>query len=415
MRTVGLVVEYNPLHNGHLYHFSEAKKQTQADAVVAVMSGCFLQRGEPAIVNKWVRAEMALHMGVDLVLELPFAYAAQNAEQFAFGAVATLDATGVVDTLCFGSESGDIERIEKLAALLTEEPDAFRAALVLGLASGMSYPAAYGQAAAQVLGDASGTQDTSEPNNILGLNYCLALRRLGSRIIPTTIKRQKAGYHDIDTTDAHIASATALRKRILESGSLDTIEPYVPPSTLAALAAEQSAGRFPVTWDAFFPYVQHTLLTRTPDELSCLHEMTEGLEHRLLAALPHASSFRELMEAIKTKRYTWTRLQRLLLYSMLHVTRDQIEFATAGGPAYIRVLGFSNTGRELLRQMKKTARVPVLTRVPQEKHPLLALDVRAASVYVLAYPARLRRREMQREYWQTPIMMPLSAEEPSDN
>ncbi|BAU27556.1 putative nucleotidyltransferase [Aneurinibacillus soli] len=405
MRTVGLVVEYNPLHNGHVYHFTEAKKQTKAEAAIIVMSGYFLQRGEPAIAGKWARTEMALRMGADLVLEIPFAYAAQNAEQFAFGATATLDATGIVDTLCFGSESGQIERIQKLASLLTDEPDVFRTVFARELARGVSYPTAYGRAAAQLLGDADAQKDTSEPNNILGLNYCLALRRLGSSIIPATITRQKAGYHDTEMTDTRIASATALRKHLLESGSLMTIEPYVPSSTLAVLANEQSSGRFPVTWDAFFPHVQHTLLTQTPEELALLHEMTEGLEHRLLAALPHAATFHELMESLKTKRYTWTRLQRLLLYSMLHVTRDQMKQATAEGPSYIRVLGFSDTGRELLRQMKKTARVPILTRVPKEKHPLLALDIRAASVYALAYPTELRLREMQREYWQTPIML----------
>ncbi|WCN39049.1 nucleotidyltransferase [Aneurinibacillus uraniidurans] len=405
MRTVGLVVEYNPLHNGHVYHFTEAKKQTAADAAVAVMSGYFLQRGEPAIASKWARTEMALRMGADLVLELPFAYAAQNAEQFAFGAVATLDATGIVDTLCFGSESGHIERIQTLASLLTDEPDAFRTALATELARGVSYPAAYGRAAAQLLGDADAQKDTSEPNNILGLNYCLALRRLKSSIMPATITRQKAGYHDTEMTDTRIASATALRKHLLESGNLLTIAPYVPPSTLAVLTDEQNAGRFPVTWDDFFPHVQHTLLTQTPEQLALIHEMTEGLEHRLLTALPQAAAFHELMESIKTKRYTWTRLQRLLLYSMLHITHDQMKQATIAGPAYIRVLGFSDTGRELLRQMKKTARVPVLTRVPKSKHSLLALDVRAAAVYALAYPLELRLREMQREYWQTPIML----------
>lgn len=405
MRTVGLVVEYNPLHNGHVYHFTEAKKQTAADAAVAVMSGYFLQRGEPAIASKWARTEMALRMGADLVLELPFAYAAQNAEQFAFGAVATLDATGIIDTLCFGSESGQIERIQTLASLLTDEPDAFRTALATELARGVSYPAAYGRAAAQLLGDADTHKDTGEPNNILGLNYCLALRRLKSSITPATITRQKAGYHDTEMTDTRIASATALRKHLLESGNLLTIAPYVPSSTLAVLTDEQNAGRFPVTWDDFFPHVQHTLLTQTPEGLALIHEMTEGLEHRLLAALPQAATFHEFMESIKTKRYTWTRLQRLLLYSMLHVTHDQMKQATMAGPAYIRVLGFSDTGRELLRQMKKTARVPVLTRVPKSKHPLLALDVRAAAVYALAYPLELRLREIQREYWQTPIML----------
>ncbi|GEN34149.1 nucleotidyltransferase [Aneurinibacillus danicus] len=409
MKTIGMVVEYNPLHNGHAYHFTESKRQTGADAVVAVMSGHFLQRGEPAIVNKWARTEMALRLGVDLVLEIPFVYATQNAEQFAFGAVATLHATGVVNEICFGSESGEIAWIEELAAVLADEPIAFQQALRQGLEQGLSYPAAYGeaiQAALPGLVDDTVRSHAAEPNNILGLNYCLALHRLRSSIRPATIKRQKAGYHQMTVTDQSIASATALRKLIAEqpSGGIEAIRPYVPASTSDILRKEEAAGRFPVTWNLFYPYLQHQLLTRWPDELGAIHEMNEGIEHRLLAALPRAASFRELMETVKTKRYTWGRLQRLLLYSMFNLTRKKMNAAVNGqGPAYIRVLGFNRVGQRLLKKMKETSTLPVITRVGKNKHPMLALDVQAGSLYALAFPEHLRQKEMQREYWQPPL------------
>lgn len=409
MKTTGIVVEYNPLHNGHAYHITESKSKTGADTVIAVMSGNFLQRGEPAIVNKWARTEMALRAGVDLVLELPFVYATQNAEQFAFGAIATLHATGIVDEVCFGSESGDITWLDHLAALLVKEPVSFKEVLQSGLAQGLSYPSAYGHALTSLLPEIA--TDTTfdqiqQPNNILGLHYCLALHRLQSPMKPATIKRQKAGYHQEHVTDQHIASATALRKIIREHSRthLSSIEAYVPQSTLDVLHTEKTAGRFPLDWDCFYPYLQHQLLTHWPEELKHIHEMNEGVEHRILQSLPYAASFRELMEAIKTKRYTWTRLQRLLLYSMLNLTHGKMEAAAPKqGPAYLRVLGFTSAGQTLLKRMKKTSTLPVITRIGKEKHTMLALDVQASTLYAMGMDTAIRQKEMQREYWQAPL------------
>ena len=215
MSTVGLVVEYNPLHNGHYYHFQQSKKVTGADSAICIMSGNFLQRGEPAVVNKWARAEMALRMGADLVLELPVAYSAQPAEWFAFGAVSALDATGLVDSLCFGSESGDIGWLEAAADVLQDEPAPLRELLQQELKAGVPYPAAYSRAVAQLVPGAD-ESELAKPNNTLGLHYLIALRRLRSGIRPQTIARTKAEYNQTDITDGRIASATALRKLLFE-------------------------------------------------------------------------------------------------------------------------------------------------------------------------------------------------------
>ncbi|WCK53019.1 nucleotidyltransferase [Aneurinibacillus sp. Ricciae_BoGa-3] len=405
MKTVGVVVEYNPLHNGHAYHLQESKRQTGAEAAVAVMSGHFLQRGEPAIVNKWARTEMALRAGVDLVLELPFVFAVRNAEIFSYGAVATLHATGVVDTLCFGSESGKIDWMVKLARHLTVEPESFKDKIRQALDSGVSYPTAYGLA----VNDFAASQglspgvNVSEPNNILGLGYCVALERLKSPIVPATIQRTKAGYHQSHITDNRIASATALRKLIFEK-DLSAIKPYVPGATYDILNRFAVAGHFPMSWDLFFPYLQSMMIANQPDELQFILEITEGLENRIMKTMPHAGSFDSLMDQLKTKRYTWNRLQRVLLYTLFRLTREKT--ARAGSePAYIRVLGFTDKGRSLLRKMKDKSSLPVITRIGQVKHPMLDLDIRAGMMYAMGLPEQLREREKLRDYWQAPVQL----------
>ncbi|MEK5002437.1 nucleotidyltransferase [Paenibacillus sp. FSL P4-0127] len=412
MNVVGIIVEYNPLHNGHVYHFAEAQRLTAADAVIAVMSGDFLQRGEPAIVDKWARAEMALRLGADLVLELPIAYAAQPAEWFAYGAVALLEATGVATHLCFGSEAGALEALQPLAERLAAGGGALKAAVAEELATGASFPAAYAAAAARLLagGAAAGADAAAaralleQPNNSLGLHYLIALRRLHSGIAPVTVRRRAAGYNDAAPTDARIASATAVR-RLIAGGGLDAAAPYLPPFTADILAREFAAGRGPVTWENLAAPLFHQLLLASTEQLRACHEMTEGLEYRIKKALPllEKPTVSELLAKLKTKRYTYTKLQRTLLHALLQHPRDLLTpEALAEGPGYLRVLAFSNRGQELLKRMKKRAKLPVVTRAAELDHPQLSLDIRAAAAYANGMPVR-QAEQLFREYRQPPI------------
>ncbi|MCC3373039.1 nucleotidyltransferase [Cohnella sp. REN36] len=394
MRTVGIVVEYNPLHNGHLYHIQQSRKITEADAVVAVMSGHFLQRGEPALADKWARAEMALRAGCDLVLELPVAYSAQPAQWFAHGAVAILEATGVVDALCFGSESGDLATLDRIAARLATEPDALRRRLAELLKEGRPYPTAYAEAVRELLaaeGDEAGAGfGLDQPNHTLGLHYLLALRRLGSRIVPASIRREKSEYGQTSITDGAIASATALRKLVADAGgALDGLAPYVPPSTLDILRREAAAGRAPLTWEHFARPLFHQLHALSPAALSAFAEVTEGLEHRIRASLRGLPDWRieALLDALKTKRYTRTKLQRTLLRILLgHGKAELSPERLAAGVTYIRVLGFTDAGQALLRRMKRDAAVPVVHSAAAGSWPYLDLDARAGAVYAAAFP-----------------------------
>lgn len=382
MRTVGVVVEYNPFHNGHRYHIEQSKKITDAEVVIAVMSGYFLQRGEPALVSKWTRTEMALYGGADLVLEIPTVYACQSAEWFAFGAVALLEATGVVDALSFGSESGDVTWMNDVAATLAREPLPFRERLQGYLRRGWHYPRAYGQALHDFHPDAS--PELSKPNNILGLNYLSALKKLNSNIVPYTVQREKADYHETKPSDSAIASATAIRHTWLETGMVDTIRPYVPPSTYHLLEQAVRQGMEPITWETFHQALFGKLMTTSSEALRRIYEMEEGLEYRLHQRLAEATSVNAYLTAVKTKRYTWNRLQRILTYLLLGLTkRDIAALNLANGPSYIRVLGFSDRGRTLLKQMKKTTSLPIVTRIRRDQPPMLQWDIRASRLYAL--------------------------------
>lgn len=399
MKVVGLIVEYNPFHNGHLFHFQQALKETNADACVAVMSGNFLQRGEPAVVSKWARTKMALSVGIDLVLELPTAYCTQNAEMFAFGAVSALDSLGMVDFLCFGSESGDIAWIKELADRLADEPLEFKHELKSLLKDGLPYPKAYAKAASTLVPDAETRLE--QPNNILGLNYVLALNRLQSTIEASTITRIKAGYHQADISDSRIASATALRKLIFEH-SVDQIKDFVPLSTYEILLEEKAMGRFPLSWKEYFPFVLHSILSKSKAELAQIHEMEEGLENRLKSLQLKAGDFGSFMDLLKTKRYTWNRLQRVMLYLLLNLTKKEMNsFRIKEGIPYLRVLGFNEKGRHLLHQAKARSKVPLISKVAGINHPMLELDIRASHIHSLGY--RTQGLEDQSDYHYSPM------------
>jgi predicted nucleotidyltransferase len=415
LKTVGLIVEYNPLHYGHVYHFRQSKINAKADAVIAVMSGNFLQRGEPALVNKWARTEMALQMGADLVIELPVAFSSQPAEWFAYGAVSALHQTGIVDSLCFGSESGEIDWLKALAHRLHQEPKAFQQNLKQQLKKGINYPAAYSQAIQDFVGEDPQMKDAqafnlAQPNNVLGLHYLIALERLKSNIEPLTITRQKSGYHQQDITDQQIASATALRKILMEQQNTTEISPFVPPYTYDILCREWEANRGPMHWDRFAMNLFHQLLNSTPLQLSEIYEVSEGLENRIKQILPQLNlneslSIDMLLEAVKTKRYTRTKLQRTLLRILLNHSKQDLEMnKLSQGVPYLRVLGFSDTGRILLKQMKTTAKVPVVSNPARSSFDFLDMDIRAASIYSLAYP-KPSSQEIFRDYYQAPIYL----------
>lgn len=371
MKSCGIIVEYNPFHNGHLYHIQMAKKLTDATVIIAVMSGNFLQRGEPAIIDKWSRAKQALSQGVDLVIELPFAYAVQSADYFARGAIKLLQALNC-ETLCFGTETGDDINYEfwgQFTAMNQEKMDQLFQQMKN---TGDSYPTRMMKIFRQLCPEKELT--FSLPNQILGLSYAKenAYYEKPMQLFP--LKREMAGYHDL-TIHHKFASASAIRTAVI-ADKLDTIQNVVPSLTLQDLKELPS-----ISWSDFWPLLKYKLISSSYLELQNIYQMTEGIEYRLKEIAKKATSFEMFIRLAKTKRYTWTRLQRLAAYTLLNVTKKEIE--SCWEDSYVRILGFNQVGQKFLSQQKKIDKLPIVSKINQSNSQQLLLDIRGDSIYQL--------------------------------
>lgn len=370
MSVLGIVAEYNPFHNGHLFHLREAVRLSGAEHVVAVMSGNFVQRGEPALCDKYARTLMALKGGADVVIELPTLFAASAAGDFAEAAVTLLEKTGIVDCMCFGSEGGNLAEIEAARDLL-DEGDAFKERLRNFLGKGKAYPAAFGAAAKNA---AYGVFDG--PNGTLGALYLHALKKLNSKIVPYTIKR--GGF----------ASASELRKTAARGGIAE-IAGAVPPFTYEILS--NYGGKF-VTLADFSLIFQYLAKTLDNGRLQEILGMDEGLHNRFIRFAGEYSGLEEILAGLKTKRYTYTRLQRAALHAVLGITKsDAARYKALGGPQYIRVLGFRREKAGLLREIERKASLPMIVNLKNAKSRLnspalemLESEIRMTDIYNLA-------------------------------
>ncbi|MGN7941229.1 nucleotidyltransferase [Virgibacillus sp. 6R] len=402
MKAIGVVVEYNPFHNGHLYHLRESVKKSNADIVIAVMSGYFLQRGEPALVPKWERTKMALQGGVDLVVELPYAFATQKAETFANGAVSILDALHC-SYLCFGSETGDIAPFLHTNEFLQKESEQYEEYIKHFMQTGVNYPTAL-SLAYQKISNRKDTLDLSQPNNILGFHYVKAISKLNSNMIPLTIKRYKAGYHDKDFASTSIASATSIRNSLFDQNA--DISSYVPNDTYTILEKYKEQYGVFHQWENYFSFLKYSLLTMKEEELKSIYEVEEGLENRVLKLIIDSHCFQDFMEQLKTKRYTWTRLQRLCMHILTRTSKQEMNLINQHETSpYIRLLGMSERGQEYLRSIKKNLKLPIISKVSGFHHPLFEIDLRAAATYFMIFPEPLRSRLLKTEYTTPPIRM----------
>ena len=412
MGAIGIVAEYNPFHTGHALQLARTRELLGADLpAVAVMSGCWVQQADCAIADKWTRARLALMGGVDLVLELPTVWAVSSAESFARGAVSILNAAGVVEYLSFGSESGDIGQLGRVAACL--DGGEYPALLKEQLDRGLSFPAARQRAAEQLLGTDAAV--LSRPNNTLGIEYLRALHALGSPIRPVTVKREGAGHNEAAVFSGQMSqeeadqlfwqhnttlSATAIRGYLTE-GEWERMAPYLPQGGLELL--RESAPELPV-----LARLERAILARvrtmSAEDWGRLPDAgtAEGLPNRLERAGRTCTSMAEFFDLAKTKRYAHSRLRRLVLWAFLGLTAADVP----GAPPYLRVLGFSARGQELLKEMKKKAALPILTKpaqakdLPEPGRRLFWLESRCTDLYDLC---RAAPRPAGEEWTRSPV------------
>ncbi len=409
MKIVGLIAEYNPFHNGHTYHIQKAKEITGADYAVVIMSGDYVQRGTPAIIPKRLRADMALHCGAAAVFELPVCYATGSAELFAFGAVSFLEQLGIVDTLCFGSECSDLKKLQTLANILLDEPDIYRSRLKACLKQGTPFPAARQNALASCLHSTEDAALLTHPNNILGIEYLKALRRLHSRIVPCTIQRKGAPYHQQTLHTSH-SSASAIRTLLTSacpdvsctgkeaplpsgkticrntagpalsfgpvSGKAKTppfsfeilrqkLNGQVPAYCMKQLQAYYNVA-YPVTEDDFSLLLKYRLLQIPPSQFSSYADVSEELANRIVRQSDQFLRYAQFCNLLKTKEITRARISRSLLHILLDIKKDALEDFLKNGPHfYAHLLGFRKDSAHILPAIAKKSRLPLLTKQRQ--------------------------------------------------
>ncbi len=370
MKVLGIITEYNPFHNGHLLHINKAKELTGAELVIAVMSGNYVMRGEPAIVGKKARALMAIENGVDLVLELPVYYATRSAEFFAYGAVSMLEACGIVTHMCFGSELGRLEPLAEVAEILANEPPEFKEELKIQLKKGLSYPAA--REAALSAFTAAEPDVLKNPNNILGIEYLKALIRLNSSIMPCTLKRTLSQYNSLEINGSN-ASALAIRKAVFEN-KLSEVKAVMPFSAFEIFKKELEGRGGPCCLDRLSQILHYVIATKSKEQLSCILDVNEGLENRIVKMAEANFLISEIIQNVKTKRFTYTAIQRAILHITLGLNKE--DFANSVLPPYLRVLGFSPRGRLLLSEIAKNASSPLLTNLRNVETKLNHLGIK---------------------------------------
>lgn len=403
MKSLGVIVEYNPFHNGHKFHLEQSKKATGAEVVIAVMSGQFLQRGEPALVSKWTRTKMALINGIDIIVELPYAFATQKAEVFASGSISILSGMHC-DTVCFGSEQGNIGDFERTLAIMENKKQEYDLLVQAYSQEGYSFPKASSMAFTEITKNDM-VLDLTQPNNILGYHYVKAIRDQNSPLQAFTIERTNAGYHDPDFNTSTIASATSIRRALFNhGGQIENVQQYVPEGTYHFLAHYQrQAGGFH-RWEDYFHLLKYRILCSTPSELAEIYEVEEGLEYRLQQSMKESHSFEEFMTKLKTKRYTWTRLQRMCTHLLTNTKKEAMQRITSTKKSeYIRLLGMSKKGQSYLKHIKKYTTLPLLSKVSSMENVMLDMDIRATNTYAMKFPEPARGEWMQLEYSKPPI------------
>jgi predicted nucleotidyltransferase len=380
MKAVGIICEYNPFHNGHLYHLLETKKMFKDSVVIAVMVGNFCQRGESSIINKWTKTKIALEHGIDLVIELPFYFATQSADLFSKGSIQILNHLKV-DDLVFGSESNNLDKLIKMANLQIDN-DEYEDIVKKYLDEGNNYPSALAKAINSIL-----NEEISTPNDILGITYIREIITSGNKIVPHTIKRTN-NYHSLEL-DSNVVSASSIRKALYEKKDVKNQVPSITYDNLNNLSF----------YENYFNLLKYKILSDI-NNLNKYNTVDEGIESRIKDSIIDATSMDDLIMKIKTKRYTYNKIRRMLTHILCNFTKEEAE--KYNNIEYIRVLGFSKQGQKYLNHIKKDIEIPILSKF-QKNNDLLNLELRSTMIYASIFDEDTKQKLINNEFKNNPI------------
>ncbi len=358
MDVIGIICEYNPLHNGHIYHIDKIKEMYPSSIIVLAMSGPFTQRGDVSVLSKWDKTKLALNHNVDLVIELPFKFASQSADIFAQGAISILSKLEC-DYLVFGSESNDVESLTKMAKMQIED-DNYNLLVKDFLSEGMNYPTAMSKAFAETIDII-----IDKPNDILGLAYIKEIIKQKSKMIPISIKRTN-DYHSLKL-DHQIASATAIRKGLNDG---EDLSPYLPIDSYQMLKDKKEIN--------IFKLFKYRVIAE--DRLDRFQTVDEGIDNRIKTVIKTSNSLDEFLNKIKTKRYTYNRIKRMMIHILCSFTKEEAKDLQLD---YIRVLGFNDKGKKQLNKVKKDIDIPIISQIREKYDKILEIDTRVEQIYQL--------------------------------
>lgn len=384
MKVLGIIAEYNPFHNGHKYHIEEAKKQTGADYVIVVMSGNFTQSGNIAIYDKFLRAKLATEYGVDLVIELPAIYANSSAESFSYGAVSLLNSLGIIDYICFGSETNNIDKLRSISKIINDNNLQITSKIKEILKTGVSYPVARENALKNYLTDDE-ISILDKSNNILGIEYLKALDTLSSSIIPICIKRESSDFNEtvLNQKSDRFTSATSIRNMINQN-KIDLVEKYVPALTYTTILNTEASFN-----DKLYRILKYKILTTSNEDLKNISEVTEGLENKIQDEITHSISYDDFINNLKSKRYTMTKIKRMLNNILLDITKEDLKFAKENNITYAHILSLGYNGKELLSLISNNSNIQLITKINESTlskldastRKYLNLDILASNIY----------------------------------
>lgn len=382
MNITGIITEYNPFHNGHKFHLEESKKQTKSDGTICIMSGNFVQRGGPAIIDKWKRTEMALNNGVDLIIELPTFYAVSSAEFFAKGAVSILNSLNIVNNLFFGSEIGDAKALSEIAKVLVSEDERFQNILKENLSLGLTFAKAREKSLIEYLNRSEINNIITSSNNILGIEYIKAILKLNSSINPVALKREGSNYNDKSLSQT-FSSATSIREVLKNTNNIEDLKNIIPLESYEVFSKLQEQDYRFTFEEEMFKYIKYKIQTNCVN-FNNLYEVTEGLDNKIIKEISSSNSLHEFILKIKSKRYTYSKISRILTHIYLGLDNDDFKDIANENNLYVRVLGFNKTGREILSLIKANSSIPLITKVPRfTNNPLLKFDLQATACYSL--------------------------------